>query len=261
MGAFGVVSNSYRRALALPAAQLLAGATGVSTVSPLLTLENVSMRYAMRGEGNTAEHTVFENISLEVAQGERLGIIGRNGAGKSTLLRLMAKVFAPTSGLVTWAPGATVSLLSLGLGFRPDLTGRENALLSCLLQGLSKADAKNSLEGIEDFAELGDFFDQPVKTYSTGMRARLGFATALMNRSDVILIDEVLSVGDQTFRLKATAALKDQMTEGRGVVIVSHAEQQIKNLCTSAMWLCEPGKVEMGTPQNMFQRYNQRSTK
>ena len=132
MGAFGVVSNSYRRALALPAAKSLAGATGVNIVSPLLTLENVSMRYAMRGEGNTAEHTVFENISLEVAQGERLGIIGRNGAGKSTLLRLMAKIFAPTSGLVTWAPGATVSLLSLGLGFRPDLTGRENALLSCL---------------------------------------------------------------------------------------------------------------------------------
>ena len=169
-------------------------------MNPLLALENVSMRYAVRGEGNIGKHTIFDNISLEVPPGARLGIIGRNGAGKSTLLRLMAKIFAPTSGSVTWAPGATVSLLSLGLGFRPDLTGRENAMLSCLLQGLSKVDAKNSLEGIEDFAELGDFFDQPVKTYSTGMRARLGFAAALMNRSDVILIDEVLSVGDQAFR-------------------------------------------------------------
>ena len=230
-------------------------------MSPLLTLENISMRYAMRGEGNTAEHTVFDNISLEVAPGERLGIIGRNGAGKSTLLRVMAKIFAPTSGLVTWAPGATVSLLSLGLGFRPDLTGRENALLSCLLQGLSKADAKNSLEGIEDFAELDDFFDQPVKTYSTGMRARLGFATALMNRSDVILIDEVLSVGDQTFRLKATAALKNQMTEDRGVVIVSHAEQQIKNLCSSAVWLDGKTVAAAGAPDEVFQKYNQAQPK
>ena len=229
-------------------------------MSPLLTLEKVSMRYAMRDEGNGAAHVVFENINLEVASGERLGIIGRNGAGKSTLLRVMAKIFAPTSGSVRWAPGATVSLLSLGLGFRPDLTGRENALLSCLLQGLSKADAKNSLEGIEDFSELGDFFDQPVKTYSTGMRARLGFAAALMNRSDVILIDEVLSVGDQAFRLKATAALKDQMTEDRGVVIVSHAEQQIKNLCGSAAWLREAGVAITGTSDHVFQQYNQLGT-
>ena len=225
-------------------------------MSPLLTLENVSMRYAMRGEGNTAEHTVFENISLEVAPGARLGIIGRNGAGKSTLLRLMAKIIAPTSGSVIWAPGATVSLLSLGLGFRPDLTGRENALLSCLLHGLSKADAKNSLEGIEDFAELDDFFDQSVKTYSTGMRARLGFATALMNRTDVILIDEVLSVGDQKFRLKATAALKDQMTEDRGVVIVSHAEQQIKNWCSSTAWLNGKTVAAVGEPDAVLQEYN-----
>ena len=230
-------------------------------MSPLLALENVSMRYAMRGEGNTGEHTVFENISLEVAPGERLGIIGRNGAGKSTLFRLMAKIFAPMSGSVRWAPGATVSLLSLGLGFRPDLTGRENALLSCLLQGLSKADAKNSLDGIEDFAELGDSFDQPVKTYSTGMRARLGFAAALMNRSDVILIDEVLSVGDQTFRLKATAALKDQMTEDRGVVIVSHAEQQIKNLCSSAVWLDGKTVAAAGAPDEVFQKYNEAERK
>jgi lipopolysaccharide transport system ATP-binding protein len=226
-------------------------------VSPLLTLENVSMRYAMRGGGNTVEHTVFDNISLEVPPGERLGIIGRNGAGKSTLLRLMAKIFVPTSGLVTWAPGATVSLLSLGLGFRPDLTGRENALLSCLLQGLSKADANNSLGGIEDFAELGGFFDQPVKTYSTGMRARLGFATALMNRSDVILIDEVLSVGDQTFGLKATAVLNDQMAKDRGVVIVSHAERQIRNLCNSAVWLEKNAVAASGAPDEVLQQYHE----
>ena len=206
-------------------------------MNALLSLENVSMRYPMQGKGGPASHAVFENISLELAAGERLGILGKNGSGKSTLLRLMAKIFAPTSGQVRWAPDTTVSLLSLGLGFRPDLTGRENALLSCLLQGLSKANAKNSLREIEDFAELGDFFNQPVKTYSTGMRARLGFASALINRSDVILIDEVLTVGDQQFRLKAREALTNQMTKDRAVVIVSHAEEQITGLCSCATWL------------------------
>ena len=215
------------------------------------------MRYALRGKAADAEHVVFENINLELSAGERLGIIGRNGTGKSTLLRLMAKIFAPTSGSVRWMPKATVSLLSLGLGFRPDLTGRENALLSCLLQGLTKVDANRSLGSIEGFAELDHFFDQPVKTYSTGMRARLGFATALMNRSDVILIDEVLSVGDQTFKLKATAALKDQMTEDRGIVIVSHAEQQIKNLCDNAIWLDDARVAASGMPEDVFQLYHQ----
>ena len=224
-------------------------------MSPLLSLENVSMRYAMRGETAQQDHLVFENISLQVKPGERLGIVGRNGAGKSTLLRLMAKIFAPTSGSVAWAPGVSVSLLTLGLGFRADLTGRENALLSCLLQGLSKADANASLASIEDFAELDDFFDQPVKMYSTGMRARLGFAAALMNRSDVILIDEVLSVGDQAFRLKAIAALKDQMTQDRGIVIVSHAEQQIKNLCNQAIWINEGKVAVQGDPASVLQDY------
>ena len=208
-------------------------------MTTLLSLEDVSMRYPMHGKGGAAVHVVFENISLELATGERLGIVGRNGSGKSTLLRLMAKIFAPTSGCVRWAPGITVSLLSLGLGFRPDLTGRENALLSCLLQGLSKADAKSKLSEIEDFAELEDFFHQPVKTYSTGMRARLGFASALINRSDVILIDEVLSVGDHQFRLKAKEALKNRLTEGRGVVVVSHAEEQIKEFCSCVTRLNE----------------------
>lgn len=226
-------------------------------MSVLLGLEHVAMRYAMRGPSRHTEHLVFENLNLSLSAGERLGIIGRNGMGKSTLLRLMAKIFAPSSGRVWWAPDKRVSLLSLGLGFRADLTGRENALLSCLLQGSTKKDAKNSLGAIEAFAELDEFFDQPVKTYSTGMRARLGFATALENRSDVILIDEVLSVGDQAFRLRATAALKDQMTADRAVVIVSHAEQQIKNLCSSAIWLHEAGVAAAGTPEAVLQQYNQ----
>ena len=234
----------------------MAGAESHHTMTALLSLENVSMSYPMQGKGRAAEHIVCDKISLELGAGERLGIVGGNGSGKSTLLRLMAKIFAPTSGRVRWAPGATASLLSLGLGFRLDLTGRENAFLSCLLQGLGKTDAKHSLGEIEDFAELGDFFNQPVKTYSTGMRARLGFSVALINRSDVILIDEVLSVGDQEFRLKATEALQDQMTEDRGVVLVSHAVEHVKALCSAAILLRDGSIAVAGSPEIVCGEYN-----
>ena len=142
-------------------------------------------------------------MNLSIRAGDRVAVVGRNGSGKSTLLRVMARIFAPTSGQVEWADGVSVSLLSLGLGFNPVLSGRDNAYLSCLLVGLSQKEALESLERIEAFCELGSFFAEPVHTYSAGMRARLGFGTALEYRSQVILIDEVLSVGDRAFREKA----------------------------------------------------------
>ncbi len=189
-------------------------------------------------------------------RGERLGVVGRNGVGKSTLLRIMAKIFAPYSGEVAWAPDITVSLLSLGLGFKPDFTGRENALIACLLQGLTKYDANLALGAIQDFCEIGNFFDAPVRTYSTGMRARLGFATALANRSDVILIDETLGVGDAAFKEKAQDTLKGQMTAARGIVIVSHAPFQIKTLCDRAVWI-DKGKVKLdGRPEEVLAQYS-----
>ena len=225
-------------------------------MSALLTLENVSMSYPIPSGARSGKHSVFNNINLALAGGERLGIVGRNGAGKSTLLRIMAKIFAPSSGNVIWAPDTTVSLLSLGLGFRPDLTGSENALLACMLQGLSKRDALAGLASIQAFSELGDYFDEPVKVYSAGMRARLGFATALKNRSKVILIDEILSVGDQLFRDKASAALREEMSEDRAVVIVSHAEAQIKTLCTSALLLTTDTKSSVGNVEEVLAQYN-----
>ena len=224
-------------------------------MSALLTLENVGMHFDVRADHEGGCHTVFEGINLTLNEGDRLGIVGRNGAGKSTLLRIMAKIYAPATGTVTWAPGVTVSLLSLGLGFKNDLTGRDNAYLSGLLQGLSKNDAKRSLEQIHEFCELGDYFYEPVKTYSSGMRARLGFATALLNNASVLLIDEVLSVGDNAFRSRAMAALKDQMTKDRGIVIVSHAEQQIKNLCSNAIWLQGGRIAEQGEPELVLRGY------
>lgn len=221
----------------------------------LLTLEGVAMRYEPQPGAIQGGHPVFRDIDLSVGAGDRLGVVGRNGSGKSTLLRVMAKIFAPSKGLVWWAPGVSVSLLTLGLGFRTDLTGRENALLSCLLHGLSRSDAKKAVPAIAEFCELGDFFDCPVYTYSAGMRARLGFGSALVNRSAVILIDETLGVGDTIFREKARAALSNELTDDRAVVLVSHAEAQIKSLCTSAVFLGEGAIISAGDPGAVLSDY------
>lgn len=208
-------------------------------MTALVRLRNVSMGFAV---ASAPEHPVLGDINLQLRAGECLGVVGRNGCGKSTLLRIMARIFAPSAGAVDWAERVSVSLLTLGLGFRWDLSGRENAYLSCLLMGLSRKEAKGALSDIEAFCELDQFFDEPVYKYSSGMRARLGFGTALMNRSRVVLIDETLSVGDAFFREKARVALEQEFTEHRAVVLVSHAEQQLERLCDRAI-LLDQGKI------------------
>ena len=221
-------------------------------MSALLTLGNVGMHFAVRPDHESGQHTVFEGINLTLNEGDRLGIVGRNGAGKSTLLRIMAKIYAPATGTVTWAPGVTVSFLSLGLGFKGDLSGRDNAYLAGLLQGLSKRDAKQNIAGIQEFCELGNYFDEPVKTYSSGMRARLGFATALLNNAQVLLIDEVLSVGDGAFRKKAIAALSGKLSAERAVVLVSHVNTQIEQLCDTAILFGDGAILAVGPPEEVL---------
>ena len=211
-------------------------------MSALLRLDSVGMHFKVRADYEAGRHTVLEGINLILNEGDRLGILGRNGSGKSTLLRIMAKIYAPATGTVTWAPGVTASLLSLGLGFRNELTGRDNVYLAGLLHGLTKNDAKQSLVSIEAFCELGDYFDEPVKTYSAGMRARLGFATALLNNASVLLIDEVLSVGDKEFKEKVKLALREQFSDRHAIVLVSHMDSQIDDLCNSAI-LLDNGRV------------------
>ena len=221
-------------------------------MTALLTLTDVSMHFNREAD---SRYAVFRGINLTVDAGECVALVGRNGSGKSTLLRVMAKIFAPTSGRVSWAPGVAVSLLTLGLGFRPDLSGRDNAYLSCLLMGLSRDESAESLPQIEAFCDIGTFFDEPVRSYSAGMRARLGFGTALVNRSEVILIDETLSVGDQQFREKAREALEQELAGDRSVVLVSHAEQQIQRLCQRAVLLQDGAIVAEGNPEDVLATY------
>ncbi|GAB5413361.1 MAG: hypothetical protein Cons2KO_09640 [Congregibacter sp.] len=211
--------------------------------SVMLELDTVSHSYhARRSNFEKGLHRVLDEVSLKLYRGQTLGVLGRNGAGKTTLLRLMAGILAPRSGTISRRPGVSCSLLSLGLGFQLQLTGRDNARLSALLQGASPNEAEAGLETIREFSELGASFDEPVKTYSAGMRARLGFSTALQTRVDVLLIDEVLSVGDQAFRQKAAAAMREHISGEQTVVLVSHAEQQIAQMCDRAIWI-EDGRL------------------
>lgn len=210
----------------------------------MLELEDVTLNY--RSSKRTFDHGVhhvLDGVSLKVYENETLGVIGRNGVGKTTILRLMAGILAPTSGRVRMRPGKTASLLSLGLGFKNDLSGRDNAMLAAMLQGATKRQALSFLEEIKEFSELGDSFEEPVKTYSSGMRSRLGFTTALMTHVDILLVDEVLSVGDAQFKQKAQKAMKERIRGEQTVVFVSHSDAQIEELCDRAVWL-DQGRIQ-----------------
>jgi lipopolysaccharide transport system ATP-binding protein len=225
---------------------------------PLLALDRVSLSYRSgRHSFEHGTHHVLNEVSLELYQGETLGIIGRNGCGKTTILRLIAGIFAPTSGTVRQRAGISVALLTIGLGFKSGLSGRDNALLAAMLQGADRAEAEGCLEEIKAFSELGDSFEEPVKTYSAGMRARLGFTTALMTRVDVLLIDEVLSVGDASFRDKAQQALKERITGEQTVVFVSHMDAQVRALCDRALWI-DQGRIRCeGDTHKVLQAYRE----
>lgn len=215
----------------------------VNSLPVMLELIDVSLNFSSsKSTFDHGVHHVLDDVSFKLFEGETLGIIGRNGVGKTTMLRVMAKILAPTSGKVVMQTGKTAALLTLGLGFQLNLSGRDNALLSAMLQGATKRQAKSFLEEIKEFSELGDSFEEPVKTYSAGMKSRLGFTTALMTNVDILLIDEVLAVGDAQFRAKAETAMKERISSDQTVVLVSHNNQQIKSLCDRSIWI-EGGKI------------------
>ena len=222
----------------------------------MLELSDVSLSFRTRRSGfSQGVHRVLDGVSLQLLRGETLGIIGRNGCGKTSMLRVMAGILAADSGTVWRRPGSTASLLTIGLGFRAQLSGRDNALLAAMLQGASQRQAESCLEEIKAFSELGDSFEEPVKTYSTGMRSRLGFTTALVTHVDVLLIDEVLSVGDASFRSKAQKAMKERISGDQTVVFVSHMDAQVRSLCDRAIWISDGRIEEQGDTGPVLQRY------
>lgn len=185
----------------------------------------------------------LDNISFEVYRGECLGIIGKNGAGKSTLLGLIAGVLKPDSGKIL-VKGKVSPLLELGAGFHPDLSGRENIVLNGVLLGMTKKEVMRKLENIIDFAELGDFIDQPLRTYSSGMIARLGFSIVAHLDPEILLIDEILAVGDMKFQKKCINKIFEFKKNKVTIILVSHDISQIENLCDRVLWI-ENHRVKM----------------
>ena len=182
-------------------------------------------------------YEAVRDVSFQVPKGEIMGMVGRNGSGKSTMLRAMAGIIAPDSGTID-LHGHNVSLMSIGVGFQKKLSGRENILLSGMLLGFSEKQVRDKMDEIIKFAELGRFIDMPVKTYSSGMYSKLAFSITAVLESDIMLIDEVLSVGDAKFKKKSYRKMKELISnKNRTVVIVSHSSDTLRKLCTSLMWL------------------------
>ena len=213
---------------------------------PIISMENVGVAFNAQLRVGSPRFWALEDVSLELHRGERLGVVGRNGSGKSTLLRTIAGIITPDRGRLTRAP-VSCQLLSLALGFVRHLSGRDNAILSGLMLGLRRREIIRRLPAILDFSELGAFFDQPISSYSTGMLMRLGFSVAMQVEPDVLLIDEVLAVGDSEFQQKSGAALRERIHSGATIVFVSHGDSQVQQVCNRALWI-EHGRSVMQGP-------------
>jgi lipopolysaccharide transport system ATP-binding protein len=206
---------------------------------PLKRLASVFQRQSQAGQDE--DFWCLRDINFDVEQGERLAIVGRNGAGKSTLLKILSRVMSPTEGRIQ-IRGRLSSLLEVGTGFHPDLTGRENIYLNGAVLGMSRAEVRRKFDAIVDFAEIENFLDTPVKHYSSGMYVRLAFAVSAFLEPDIVVLDEVLSVGDAGFQRKSYAKMRELASEGRTVLFVSHSMSAVKELCDTALML-ERGRI------------------
>jgi ABC-type polysaccharide/polyol phosphate transport system ATPase subunit len=237
---------------------------------PAVRVENVSVTYRTtfersptfktaitrfgRGERAVRHVEALKNVSFEVPEGTALGIVGSNGAGKSTLVRTLSGILPPTSGRIE-VHGRISALLALGVGFNPHLSGSENVMLGGLAAGLSRKQIQERTREIEDFAELGDFMEMPIRTYSSGMRSRLAFAVSVHMDPDILMIDEALSAGDAKFKKKAAAKMHELMGSARAMFLVSHAMGSIQEMCNRAIWLHQ-GELKMeGSPDDVIAAY------
>ena len=211
----------------------------------------------LHGKRSRAEEfQAVKNVSFRVEKGEIVGLIGKNGSGKSTMLRAVAGIFSPNSGTIN-LHGHSVSLLSIGVGFQKELSGRDNILLSGMLLGFSEEQIREHMDEIIQFSELGKFIDAPVRTYSSGMHSKLAFSITAVLETDIILIDEVLSVGDSRFKKKSYAKMKELISDtNRTVMIVSHETKTIRDLCSKVLWINDGEMVQFGDTETVLEAYD-----
>jgi ABC-2 type transport system ATP-binding protein len=240
--------------------------------NPIIILENVSVRYRLPSEriGTLKEYTIrllqrrlkhrdflaVKDLNLSVQQGEVFGIVGDNGAGKSTLLKVISKVLRPTTGRVR-IYGKIAPLLELGAGFHPELSGRENVFLNGALLGYSHEEMSHVFDEIVEFSELSEFIDAPIRTYSSGMYARLGFAVATAHQPEILIVDEILSVGDEAFQRKCTDRIANFRENGATVLMVSHNLDLIAEMCNRAAWLDHGNLIYTGESEQVIAKYRE----
>lgn len=237
-----------------------------------ISVEGLSKSYRVYHDRNTTlkervlfnrtrytEHQVLRSVDLEIPWGRTLGIVGRNGSGKSTLLKLLTGIIFPDAGTIS-VRGKVSSLLELGAGFHPEFSGRENVYNNAAVFGLSRKEIDARYEAIVAFSELEEFIDNPIRTYSSGMYMRLAFSVAINVDAEVLLIDEILSVGDASFQAKCLERVGELKESGKTIVIVSHSEGTIRNFCDEAVWLKDGVIVDRGAPDMIMDRYLAEST-
>jgi ABC-2 type transport system ATP-binding protein len=219
------------------------------------TLKEYTIRW-IQGKVRYHSFLALSDVNLVVNRGEIFGILGRNGAGKSTLLKVVSRVLIPTRGRV-WVNGMVSPLLELGAGFHPELTGMENIFLNATLLGHTQKAIKQKVPEIIDFAEIGEFIEAPLRTYSSGMIARLGFSVATAWQPDILILDEVLSVGDASFAQKCTERMKSYRESGATVLLVSHSVVTILSLCQRALLLEHGNVLEVGSAAEVSKKYTE----
>ena len=241
-----VVNNLYKRFKRYPT-------KGYSTLKDRL----VKGQLFKRQQGHQYIEAL-KDVTFSVSEGTVLGIIGPNGSGKSTLLRLLAGIYRPNQGTIS-IKGRISALLGLGVGFHPDLTGRENVLIGGLSLGLSRGQVRQAFDDIVKFAELENFIDAPVRTYSSGMYARLAFSIAVHIDPDILLLDEVLAVGDASFIGKSRARMEKFKEQGKTILLVTHDLKTVEDWCNKALWLSNGRQSAMGEPREVVARYKKES--
>jgi len=226
-----------------------------TTFERVPTFRNAIVRLG-RGQRAIREIEAVKNVSFDVPVGTSLGIIGANGAGKSTLMRALAGILPPTSGRIE-VNGRVSTLLALGVGFNGQLSGRENVILGGLASGLTRREVEERADEVAAFADIGDFMDAPMRTYSSGMFSRLAFAVAVHMKPDILMIDEALSAGDAAFKKKAADKMSELMQSSRAMFLVSHALSSVIDLCNDAIWLHKGKLMLQGPPKDVVDAYTE----